>query len=564
MPRFPLAACCRNIVATAAAAAATSCGSHGTTEPVVTPHTPVGYAVTASTQAPVAGASVTISAILVDSVGQPVANTGRTVTWSATGAGGNFAAPTSATDGTGKATVQFTTGATVATYVITATDNSALKGSTAAVASVAGPSSAAHATLVTTPISLPADAASTATITLHAADANGNVVHISAGTAVIASTAGSVSATTDNHDGTYGAVLTAPGIAGSAIVSATLADTAVTATDTVTIAANAGTQYVITPSSTSPVAGSTVTVTAQLADAGGDPVALAGKTVTWNIAGETGGAFAPTTSVTSASGAATTTYTTGTSVGAAYTIGAHDAAALAGNVTITNAAGTPSSLQWSRAGRIVVTDTAYSAAAFTGPNEFGRTVAPALAYVSGTAGAATVNGAGLVTPVARGQTMLVATATANAAARDSVLVAVATAASPVVRTDLTRFDIKSDTTFTVTVIADMRSATLLGAATVAVTWDPAQLTYVSDADGASRVDATVNSGNAANGTLLLSAASSSGFGGTIELRKITFHATTTAGRAGTLHLDVTDFDAASTFTSLLGTTLAITYPLVSR
>ncbi|MFI5231441.1 MAG: beta strand repeat-containing protein [Gemmatimonadales bacterium] len=663
MSKLRLAACLRSIAATVAGAAAMSCGSHGTTEPVVTPHTPVGYTVTASAQAPVAGAAVTITAVLVDSVGQPVAGSGRTVTWSATGAGGSFATPTSATDGTGKAAVQFTTGTTVATYVITATDNTALKGSTPAVASVAGPPSAAHSTLVTTPASLPADGASTAAIALHAADANGNVVHSSAGTAVIASTAGAVSATTDNHDGTYGATLTAPAVAGSAIVSATLAGVAVTAADTVTIVANTATQYMIAPSSTSPVAGSAVTisaqlanvagtavavaghvvtwhvtgaggvfgaptsttnasgvatvtfttattaglamisgtdagaltgslaltsvagaathynvtasgttpvagaavtVTAQLADANGNLVSLGGQTVTWSVTGESGGAFAPTTSVTSATGAATTTYTTGTSVGTPYTIGAHDAAALAGSVGVTNTAGTPGSLQWSRASRIVVTDTAYSAAAFTGTNQFGRTVAPAVTYVSGGAGAATVSATGLVTPVARGQTMLVATATANVTAKDSVLIAVATAASPVVRTDLTRFDIKSDTTFTITVIADMRSATLLGAATLALTWDPAQLTYVSDADGASGVGATVNVGNAANGTLVLSAASSSGFSGTVELRTVTFHATTTVGRSGALHLLVTDFDAASTFTSLLATTLAITYPLISR
>ena len=627
------------------------------------PHTPVGYTGSAATQSPVAGAAVAITAVLVDSVGQPVAGSGRTVTWSATGAGGSFAAPTSPTDATGTATVQFMTGTAVATYVITATDNAALKGSTAAVASVAGPPSAARSTLVTAPTSLPADGQSTAAIALHVADGNGNAVHVSAGTAVISSTAGAMSATTDNHDGTYGAILTAPGAAGSAVVSATLAGAAVTATDTVTIFANAGTQYVITSSaaspvagaavtisaqfaniaggavataghvvtwhvtgvggtfgaptsttnasglatvtfttattaglatvsgtdagaltgslaltsvpgaathypvtssSTSPVAGAPVTVTAQLADANGNFVSLAGQTVTWSVTGESGGVLAAATSVTSAAGAAATTYTTGTSVGTAYTIGAHDAAALAGSVTVTNTAGTPSSLQWSRASRIVVTDTAYSAAAFIGTNQFGRTVAPALSYVSGTTGAATVSAAGVVTPVARGQTMLVATATANTAAKDSVLIAIATAASPVVRTDLTRFDIKSDTTFTVTVVADMRSSTLLGAATVAVTWDPTLLTYVSDSDGASGVGATVNSGNAANGTLVLSAASSSGFGGTIELRKITFHATTTAGRTGALHLLVTDFNAAGTFASLLAATLSITYPLVSR
>ena len=103
----------------------------------------------------------------------------------------------------------------------------------------------------------------------------------------------------------------------------------------------------------------------------------------------------------------------------------------------------------------------------------------------------------------------------------------------------------------------MRSATLLGAATVSVTWDPTQLTYVSDADGASGVGATVNSTNAANGTLVLSAANSTGFlGGTVELRKVTFTAGAMIGKTDQLHLLVTSINAAGTFASPSATTLA--------
>jgi adhesin/invasin len=530
----------------------------------VTAGAPAAYTVTSSSVTPVAGSAVTISAQLVDGGGNAIATAGRTITWSATGSGGSFASPTSLTDATGSTTVQFTSGVTVNSYVITATDNTALHGSSPAVTSVAGPASAAHSLLVTTPTALPADSHSTAAVTLHVDDANGNAVHASAGTAVISSTAGAMSVTTDNHDGTYGAVLTAPGTVGTAIVSATLAGVAVTSADTVAIVTNAATHFVVTSTSTSPVAGSAVTVTAQFADASGTAVSLAGQTVTWSAAGETGGTFTPPSSTTSASGAATTSYTTGTSVGTTYTIGAQDGAGLTGSVSVTNSAGTPASLQWTRASHIVITDTAYSAAAFTGPNQFGRTIAPAVTYVSEATAAATVSASGLVTPAARGQTMLVATATANAAAKDSVLVAVWTAGSPVVRTDLTRFDLKNDTTFTVTAIADMPAGTLLGSTTVTLTWDPTQLTYVSDADGASSVGATVNSTNAANGTLVISAANSTGFGGSVQLRAITFTATATIGKTAPLRLLVSDLTAAGTFTSLLGTTLAITYPLVLR
>ena len=132
----------------------------------------------------------------------------------------------------------------------------------------------------------------------------------------------------------------------------------------------------------------------------------------------------------------------------------------------------------------MITDTAYSVAAFTGVNQFGRTISPAVTYVSETSAAGTVSSAGLVTPVARGQTTARrhsdrecipegfrvdrgsdgdGTGGTHRTSRVSIL--------------------KNDTTFTATVITDMPGTTLLGAATVTVTWDPTQLTYVSDADG---------------------------------------------------------------------------------
>ncbi|HEY2849817.1 MAG TPA: Ig-like domain-containing protein [Gemmatimonadaceae bacterium] len=527
---------------------------------------PAAYAVSAASLSPVAGAAVAITAVLSDSSGTSIPDAGRTVTWSATGTGGSFAAPTSTTDATGTATVMFTTGPTVGSYVVTGTDNGSLKGSSPSITSVAGPAAAAKSVLTAVPTTLPADGTSKATITLQAEDANGNFAHASAGTAAIAATTGTISATTDNANGTYTATLTAPVSAGSSIVSAALGGAAVTSKDTVAFNAvgPAPTHYTVVATTTTPVTGAAVTITAQLADASNASVALAGQTVTWSAAGETGGSFTPPTSVTTAGGTATTTYTTGTSVGTAYTIGATDGGALTGNVSVSNTAGTPASLTWTRASHIVITDTAYSAAAFTGVNEFGRTVSPAVTYSSRTVAAGTVNSAGLVAPVSRGQTMVVATASANSAAKDSVLMAVATAGSPVVHTDLTGFDIANGTTFTLTVIADMRSSTLLGSATVSVTWDPTQLTYVSDADGSSGVGATVNNTNAANGTLVVSAANSTGFGGSVQLRTITFTAASTVGKTASLKLLVSDLSAAGTFASLLATTLSVTTPLVLR
>jgi hypothetical protein len=202
---------------------------------------------------------------------------------------------------------------------------------------------------------------------------------------------------------------------------------------------------------------------------------------------------------------------------------------------------------------------------FTAINQYGRTIpSPALTYISRTAAAASVSGSGVVTPLARGQTMIVATSTTNLAAKDSALFGISTVGGPTLSTDLSRFDIKHDTTFTVTLIATMAGGTSLGAATVELTWDPLQLTYVSDADGTSGVGATVGSANASNGSLLITAASSSGFAGAVQLRRVTFTAASTVGKAGALTLLATELTAATTFTSLLGTTLAISQPVVIR
>ncbi len=321
----------------------------------------------------------------------------------------------------------------------------------------------------------------------------------------------------------------------------------------------------VTASNTSPVAGSDITLTAQLVDSTGAAVALAGQAVTWTVSGDSGGTFSPDTSETSTAGVATTTYTTGTSIGVPYTIKAFDADGDSGMVSVTNQPGPVTALEWTGSSHVLVTDSALSLSGFAALNQFGRSVpSPALTFVSRSPAVATVSGSGLVGPVGTGQTMVVASDASNASAADSVLVVVSAAGGPVVRTDLTRFDVKSDTTFTVTLIADMPAGDTLGALTMALTWDPTVLTYVSDAEAGSGVGATVGSANAANGTLLLGAASSSGFAGTVELRRVTFRASATAGLAGVLHLGVTELTTTATFTDLLPVTVAVDYPLITR
>src|SRR5206468_2739371 len=78
----------------------------------------------------------------------------------------------------------------------------------------------------------------------------------------------------------------------------------------ITTAALPASKYLVSSSNNSPLAGSAVTITAQLADANNNPVATAGKTVTWSKTGA-GGSFAIATSTTDASGRATVVFTTG-------------------------------------------------------------------------------------------------------------------------------------------------------------------------------------------------------------------------------------------------------------
>lgn len=97
------------------------------------------YVVTSSSNAPVAGTVVTISAQLSSDAGVANATAGNVVTWSKTNTTGSFSSVTSTTDANGIATVTFTTGTVAGTvYTITGTDASSSTGTSAAITTVAG------------------------------------------------------------------------------------------------------------------------------------------------------------------------------------------------------------------------------------------------------------------------------------------------------------------------------------------------------------------------------------------------------------------------------------------
>jgi len=186
-------------------------------------------------------------------------------------------------------------------------------------------------------------------------------------------------------------------------------------------------------------------------------------------------------------------------------------------------------------------------------------------FISSNNGVATTNGS-LVTGIRRGQAIIVAQLASDAAVKDSMLIVVSVPAGPVLVTDLTRFDLKADTVFTVVVAMDMRSSgELLGSTRVQLAWDPAVLTYVSDAEGATTVGATVNASGGSTGTFTLAVANSSGFPGRVELRRVTFRANVTVGRSGSLALSTSELNGVSPgFTDVRPRTVAVSYPLKTR
>ncbi|MFL0163204.1 Ig-like domain-containing protein, partial [Aquirufa salirivi] len=134
------------------------------------------YIVTSSSSSPAAGATVTISAQLADANDNPVATSGQTVTWTKSNANGSFASATSTTDGSGIATVVFTSHTVAGTATTVTATTSAISGTSSTITTVAGAADATASTLTPTSASITANGASTQVLTVTAKDANGNNV----------------------------------------------------------------------------------------------------------------------------------------------------------------------------------------------------------------------------------------------------------------------------------------------------------------------------------------------------------------------------------------------------
>ncbi|MGF9912678.1 invasin domain 3-containing protein [Paenibacillus ehimensis] len=165
----------------------------------------------------------TVTVKLKDAQGNAVATGGAAVAITSTL--GVISAVTDNQDGTYTATLTAPT--TVGTATVSATVGGSPIVSTASVQFVPGAPSTATSTVEAGSGSLTADGTSQTTITVRLKDAHGNALMTGGSAVVITSTIGTVSAVTDQQNGTYTATLTAPTTVGTATVSATVGGAAI-------------------------------------------------------------------------------------------------------------------------------------------------------------------------------------------------------------------------------------------------------------------------------------------------------------------------------------------------
>ena len=296
-----------------------------------------------------------------------------------------------------------------------------------------------------------------------------------------------------------------------------------------------------------------------------DGAALTNASVTWTT---TGGTLAATSTTTNAQGEATNTLTSvGSTAGTVTVTATSNGKSAAFTITVTAVtAGPPASIAFPA--KVVALDSAGTlTAAAVVKDANGNVVAnPSITYTSRTTANATVNPSGQITGVKSGQTHIIASVTnAGTTYTDSLVAVIGRVDGPSIYIDLPRFDLKTDTTFTIGVWADMRaSTTKLGSGKITITWSPTALVYQSNAEGAGNVGATVNTTNTASGTLTLAFANSTGFSGKTELRKLTFKAASTAASAGSIAATANETYAAGTYADLLAKTVSVGLAIVTR
>ncbi len=229
------------------------------------------------------------------------------------------------------------------TVIVTNTTNGTHT-TTASLTVTPAAANAAATTITASPGTITANGTSTSAITVQAKDQYNNSLATGGATVALATTGGTLSAVTDNTNGTYTATLTSASSPGSGTVSGTLNATAIGNTATVTFSAivpgpASGATSTITASPNAIQADgiSTSTITVQLKDAAGTNLGTGGDTV---ALATTGGATLSSV-VDHLNGTYTATLTSPVTVGSGTVSGTVNAAAITSTATVTFTAGPP-------------------------------------------------------------------------------------------------------------------------------------------------------------------------------------------------------------------------------
>ncbi|MEX2154943.1 MAG: invasin domain 3-containing protein, partial [Gemmatimonadaceae bacterium] len=192
--------------------------------------------------------------------------------------------------------------------------------------------STTRSTIIPAATTITANGTSSTVVTVQLKDANDNNIAFGGSTVTLAASVGTLGAVTDAGNGRYTATLTSSTTSSTATVTGTANGSAISNNALVTFAAAAAAKYLVTSSSLTPTAGTSVTIRAQLADVNNNAVATAGNTV--QFSSTNGGSFNPANgqASTDATGVAQITFTTSNAV-ASHTIKAET-----GGLTGTSAA----------------------------------------------------------------------------------------------------------------------------------------------------------------------------------------------------------------------------------
>ncbi len=221
----------------------------------------------------------TITVQLKDSAGNNLTSGGDTVALSTTA--GSLGPVTD--NGNGTYTATLISSVTVGTATISGTVNAASITDTESVAFTVGAAAVGTSLITASPSVITADGISTSTITVQLKDVNGNNLIVGGETVDLSTTAGSLSAITDNGNGTYSATLTSSTSIETATITATLNSSPITNTGNVnfTVSAASGSTSLISASPGSIIADgiSSSTITVQLKDSNGNNLSAGGDVV---------------------------------------------------------------------------------------------------------------------------------------------------------------------------------------------------------------------------------------------------------------------------------------------